>query len=226
MICGLLTTRAQRCAPSIIGSLPQHIALAASATAAFRGARRREGAEIDSFVATAAKLPYEAGPRRAASFAALPRRRKDRRRPAQAPPVKRPAKKKTVETMPAAAKSKPKSVRKRSKHRMSVDYPRDVENVAPAATFKAKAAPRSPILERVASAVEKVFSPQKKVPATTPTPAPTPVPEATTTPARLPEVTITSADAAAPMAPAGPSPAKVADAIPARGRERCACFFW
>ena len=34
--------------------------------------------------------------------------------------------------MPAAAKSKPKSVRKRSKHRMSVDYPRDVENVAPA----------------------------------------------------------------------------------------------
>ena len=128
--------------------------------------------------------------------------------------------------MPAAAKSKPKSVRKRSKHRMSVDYPRDVENVAPAATFKAKAAPRSPILERVASAVEKVFSPQKKVPATTPTPAPTPVPEATTTPARLPDVTITSADAAAPMAPAGPSPAKVADAIPARGRERCACFFW
>ena len=57
--------------------------------------------------------------------------------------------------MPAAAKSKPKSVRKRSKHRMSVDYPRDVENVAPAATSKAKAAPRSPILERVASAVEK-----------------------------------------------------------------------
>ena len=55
--------------------------------------------------------------------------------------------------MPAAAKSKPKSVRKRSKHRMSVDYPRDVENVAPAATSKAKAAPRSPILERVASAV-------------------------------------------------------------------------
>ena len=70
--------------------------------------------------------------------------------------------------MPAAAKSKPKSVRKRSKRRMSVDYPRDVENVAPAATSKAKAAPRSPILERVASAVEKVFSPQKKVPATTP----------------------------------------------------------
>ena len=47
--------------------------------------------------------------------------------------------------MPAAAKSKPKSVRKRSKHRMSVDYPRDVENVAPAATSKAKAAPRSPM---------------------------------------------------------------------------------
>ena len=46
--------------------------------------------------------------------------------------------------MPAAAKSKPKSVRKRSKHRMSVDYPRDVENVAPAATFKAKATPRLP----------------------------------------------------------------------------------
>ena len=59
--------------------------------------------------------------------------------------------------MPAAAKSKPKSVRKRSKHRMSVDYPRDVENVAPAATFKAKAAPRSPILERIASTVEKVL---------------------------------------------------------------------
>jgi len=130
--------------------------------------------------------------------------------------------------MPAAAKSKPKSVRKRSKHRMSVDYPRDVvdkEN-ATAPPAKAKAAPRSPILERIASTVEKVFSPQKKVPATTPTPAPTPVPEATTTPARLPDVTITSADAAAPMAPAGPSPAKVADAAPARGRERCACFFW
>ena len=127
--------------------------------------------------------------------------------------------------MPAAAKSKPKSVRKRSKHRMSVDYPRDVENVAPAATSKAKAAPRSPILERIASTVEKVFSPQKKVPATTPTPAPTPVPEATTTPARLPEVTITSADAAAPMAPAGPSPAKL-DAPAARSREKCACFFW
>ena len=127
--------------------------------------------------------------------------------------------------MPAAAKSKPKSVRKRSKHRMSVDYPRDVENVAPAATFKAKATPRSPILERVASAVEKVFSPQKKVPATTPTPAPTPVPEATTTPARLPEVTITSADAAAPMAPAEPSPAKL-DTPAARSREKCACFFW
>ena len=125
--------------------------------------------------------------------------------------------------MPAAAKSKPKSVRKRSKHRMSVDYPRDVENVAPAATSKAKAAP---ILERVASAVEKVFSPQKKVPATTPTPAPTPVPEATTTPAPAKVRVVTSADAAAPMAPAGPSPAKVADAIPARGRERCACFFW
>ena len=113
--------------------------------------------------------------------------------------------------MPAAAKSKPKSVRKRSKHRMSVDYPRDVENVAPAATSKAKAAPRSPILERIASTVEKVFSPQKKVPATTP--------------ARLPEVTITSADAAAPMAPAGPSPAKL-DAPAARSREKCACFFW
>ena len=56
------------------------------------------------------------------------------------------------------------------------------------------------------------------------TPAPTPVPEATT-PARLPEVTITSADAAAPMAPAGPSPAKL-DAPAARSREKCACFFW
>ena len=128
--------------------------------------------------------------------------------------------------MPAAAKSKPKSVRKRSKHRMSVDYPRDVENVAPAATFKAKAAPRSPILERIASTVEKVFSPQEKVPATTPTPAPTPVPEATTTPARLPEVTITSADAAAPMAPAEPSPAKLDAPAAVRSREKCACFFW
>ena len=128
--------------------------------------------------------------------------------------------------MPAAAKSKPKSVRKRSKHRMSVDYPRDVvdkEN-ATAPPAKAKVTPRSPILERIASTVEKVFSPQKKVPATTPTPAPTPVPEATT-PARLPEVTITSADAAAPMAPAGPSPAKL-DAPAARSREKCACFFW
>ncbi len=128
--------------------------------------------------------------------------------------------------MPAAAKSKPKSVRKRSKHRMSVDYPRDVvdkENTT-APPAKAKVTPRSPILERIASTVEKVFSPQKKVPATTPTPAPTPVPEATT-PARLPEVTITSADAAAPMAPAGPSPAKL-DAPAARSREKCACFFW
>ena len=127
--------------------------------------------------------------------------------------------------MPAAAKSKPKSVRKRSKHRMSVDYPRDVENVAPAATSKAKAAPRSPILERVASAVEKVFSPQKKVPATTPTPAPTPVPEATTTPAPAKVRVVTSADAAAPMAPVGPSPAKL-DAPAVRSREKCACFFW
>ena len=129
--------------------------------------------------------------------------------------------------MPAAAKSKPKSVRKRSKHRMSVDYPRDVvdkENTT-APPAKAKVTPRSPILERIASTVEKVFSPQKKVPATTPTPAPTPVPEATTTPARLPEVTITSADAAAPMAPAGPSPAKL-DAPAVRSREKCACFFW
>ena len=128
--------------------------------------------------------------------------------------------------MPAAAKSKPKSVRKRSKHRMSVDYPRDVvdkENTT-APPAKAKVTPRSPILERIASTVEKVFSPQKKVPATTPTPAPTPVPEATT-PARLPDVTITSADAAAPMAPAGPSPAKL-DAPVARSREKCACFFW
>ena len=128
--------------------------------------------------------------------------------------------------MPAAAKSKPKSVRKRSKHRMSVDYPRDVvdkENTT-APPAKAKVTPRSPILERIASTVEKVFSPQKKVPATTPTPAPTPVPEATT-PARLPDVTITSADAAAPMAPAGPSPAKL-DAPAARSREKCACFFW
>ena len=76
--------------------------------------------------------------------------------------------------MPAAAKSKPKSVRKRSKHRMSVDYPRDVvdkENTT-APPAKAKVTPRSPILERIASTVEKVFSPQKKVPATTPTPAP------------------------------------------------------
>ena len=128
--------------------------------------------------------------------------------------------------MPAAAKSKPKSVRKRSKHRMSVDYPRDVvdkENTT-APPAKAKVTPRSPILERIASTVEKVFSPQKKVPATTPTPAPTPVPEATT-PARLPEVTITSADAAAPMAPAETSPAKL-DAPAARSREKCACFFW
>ena len=129
--------------------------------------------------------------------------------------------------MPAAAKSKPKSVRKRSKHRMSVDYPRDVvdkENTT-APPAKAKVTPRSPILERIASTVEKVFSPQKKVPATTPTPAPTPVPEATTTPARLPDVTITSADAAAPIAPAGPAPAKL-DAPAARSREKCACFFW
>jgi hypothetical protein len=51
------------------------------------------------------------------------------------------------------------------------------------------------------------------------------VPEATTTPARLPEVTITSADAAAPMAPAEPSPAKL-DTPAARSREKCACFFW
>ena len=49
--------------------------------------------------------------------------------------------------------------------------------------------------------------------------------QATTTPARLPDVTITSADAAAPMAPAGPSPAKL-DAPAARSREKCACFFW
>ena len=46
------------------------------------------------------------------------------------------------------------------------------------------------------------------------------------TPAPAKVRVVTSADAAAPMAPAGPSPAKVADAVPARGRERCACFFW
>ena len=129
--------------------------------------------------------------------------------------------------MPAAAKSKPKSVRKRSKHRMSVDYPRDVvdkEN-ATAPPAKAKVTPRSPILERIASTVEKVFSPQKKVPATTPTPAPTPVPEATTTPAPAKVRVVTAADAAAPMAPAGPSPAKL-DAPATRSREKCACFFW
>ena len=112
-------------------------------------------------------------------------------------------------------------MRKRSKHRMSVDYPRDVENVAPAATSKAKAAPRSPILER-RSPVGRLASPQKKVPATTPTPAPTPVPEATT-PARLPEDDYVGGRRRRWRRPGVARQTRRAGGAPRRKR---ACFFW
>jgi hypothetical protein len=126
--------------------------------------------------------------------------------------------------------TKAKSSRKRGKSRMSTMYPRVEKENTPAAP-PAKATPLSPVLASFAATVERVFSPQKRVPAATPTPAPTPVPAApaavSVTPAPPARgATITSADGAESLLPPGPSPAARAAAAPARARERCACFPW